>query len=202
MAGAFNEDYTQYQTQRSGLRKLVRKAYLGSARGQLQGAVLDFGCGVGELLATLPAGSMGLEYNEATVAHCRGKGLDVAWYDGIRDDWSLSAVPRDRRFDSMIVSHVLEHLEAPATILRKLLLAAEGLGIRRVLVIVPGRAGFRIDATHVTFIDRAFLQDPAIVEGTAWKVATARHFPLDIRAIGDWFPHHELQVVFERMAAG
>lgn len=198
MSGAFDEHYTEYQSGRSPLRKLVRRAYLASARRRLRGTVLDFGCGVGELLATLPPGSMGLEYNEATVAHCRAKGLDVGWYDGTQDDWNLSAVPEGRRFDSMVVSHVLEHLQAPAGILRKLLQSAQRIGIRRVLVIVPGRAGFRIDRTHVTFVDRAYLRDPAIVAGTEWRVVSTRHFPCNVRAIGDWFPHHELQALFER----
>lgn len=198
MSADFDHEYTAYQTNRSAFRKFVRRAYLDSARRKLRGRVLDFGCGVGELLSTLPEGSMGLEYNRATVEHCRRQGLDVAWYDGTQDDWRMSAVPAGRRFDSMIVSHVLEHLDQPATVLRKLLRAGERLGIGRVLVIVPGRAGFRIDPTHLTFVDRAFLGDAAIVEESDWHVASSGYFPGNLRAIGDWFPHHELQVVFER----
>lgn len=192
----FDSEYTEYQTNRSLLRKWVRRAYLRSARSQLRGATLDFGCGVGELLARLPSGSMGLEYNQATVEHCRGKGLSVCWYDGMDDDWQLSAVPQGRRFESMIVSHVLEHLDEPAPILRKLLSAGRRLGIGRVLVIVPGRAGYRIDSTHRTFIDRAMLADKGVVEGTGFAMQRARYFPGNLRAIGDWFPHHELQVLY------
>jgi SAM-dependent methyltransferase len=140
MSGTFDERYTRYQTGRSPLRKLVRRAYLASARTQLPGAVLDFGCGVGELLETLPAGSMGLEYNAATVEYCRAKGLEVAWYDGFQDDWNLSAVPPARQFDSMIVSHVLEHLEDPETAFQTLL----GLSKRYVLVSVPREPVWRV----------------------------------------------------------
>lgn len=192
----FDEGYTHYQSDRSGVRKWVRRAYLNSARNQLRGATLDFGCGVGELLSRLPEGSAGLEYNRATVDHCRAQGLDVHWYDGTQDDWQLSAMPPGRRFESMIISHVLEHLDAPASILRRLLGSASRLGVRRVLAIVPGQAGYRIDATHRTFVDRDMLMAPNVVQGTGFVAACARHFPIDFRAIGDWFPHHELQVLY------
>lgn len=111
MDSEFDQRYTDYQSQRSALRKWVRRAYLRSAAGQLKGRVLDFGCGVGELLERLPEGSLGLEYNPATVEHCRRKGLDVAVYDGFADDWNLSVLPPGRRFESMVISHVLEHLD-------------------------------------------------------------------------------------------
>ena len=192
----FDVDYTEYQSNRSGLRKLVRRAYLRSARSQLRGATLDFGCGIGELLTQLPAGSMGLEYNRATVEYCHGRGLGVCWYDGIADDWQLSAVPQGRRFESMVISHVLEHLDEPASILRRLLMASRRLGVGRVLVIVPGRAGFRIDATHRTFVDLAMLADADIVDGTGFALKQKRYFPGNLRGIGDWFPHHELQALY------
>jgi len=196
MPEAFDQRYTQYQTQRSVLRRFVRRAYLTSARSQLSGPTLDFGCGVGELLSTLPAGSMGLEYNRATVAHCRQLGLDVGWYDGFEDQWQLSAIPEGKRFESMVVSHVLEHLDAPMDVLGRLLGAARRFGVRRVLVIVPGRAGFRIDPTHRVMVDRAMLESADATAGSGFELEKSRYFPGDLRALGDWFPHHELQAVF------
>ena len=49
-----------YQLDRSPLRKLLRRPYLRAAAGFVEGAAVDLGCGVGELLSRLPAGSMGL----------------------------------------------------------------------------------------------------------------------------------------------
>lgn len=195
MSGDFDASYTAYQTDRSALRRIVRRMYLRSAAAQLRGPTVDFGCGVGELLDRLPAGSKGLEYNLATVTHCRAKGLDVEAYDGYADDWNLSALAGGR-FESMVISHVLEHLDEPTQILGKLLTAAEGLGIGRVLVIVPGQAGYRIDATHRTFVDRPMLSADGVVAGTGFELARSRYFPGDLRKIGDWFPHHELQALF------
>ena len=130
MSGGFDAQYTEYQLRRSWLRRQVRRAYLASAARKLRGPTLDFGCGVGELLARLPSGSLGVEYNPATVSFCRAQGLDVVAYDGFLDDWALSTLPAQRRFTSMVISHVLEHLEQPANVLARLLTAAARLGIR------------------------------------------------------------------------
>jgi SAM-dependent methyltransferase len=197
MSGGFDAHYTEYQLRRSWLRRLVRRAYLASAAGKLRGPTLDFGCGVGELLARLPAGSLGVEYNPASVVLCRARGLDVVAYDGFADDWALSTLPAERRFTSMVVSHVLEHLQQPVDVLGRLLTAATRLGVERVLVIVPGAAGYRIDATHVTFVDLPMLRTCA-TEASGFRLAHARYFPFDWRRLGDWFPHHELQVLYLR----
>lgn len=193
----YDERYTQYQLQRSWLRKFVRKAYLKRAARQLHGPSLDFGCGVGELLRWLPPGSRGLEYNRATVDYCRANGLDVDHYDGFGDDWSLSGLSPQDGLKSMVVSHVLEHLDGPGAILRKLLAAAARLGIDRVLVIVPGKAGYRMDPTHRTFVDEGMVREnlPA-----PWRAVDAFHFPVPLRAAGDVFVYNELHMRLERDA--
>lgn len=198
MATEFDSSYTQYQLDRSPVRKWVRQVYLSRAASMVEGPALDFGCGIGELLRRLPTGSKGLEYNTSTVEHCRGQGLDVSAYDGFADDWSLSVLPPGSTFRSMVFSHVLEHLQEPLDIFGKLLRAAPRFGIERVLVIVPGKAGFRIDPTHLTFVDRPMLVNESVLAGTRFRHVSDQYFPGNARAIGDWFPHHELQVVYER----
>ena len=71
--------------------------------------------------------------------------------------------------------------------------------MRRALVIVPGRAGFQIDATHRVMVDRVTLERPDTVTGTGFKLRQLRYFPGNARWIGDWFVHHELQALFERI---
>lgn len=199
MGTEFDDTYTRYQTERSRLRKLVRALYLKSAKRKLAGPCLDFGCGVGELLAMLPPGSKGVEYNQASVAHCRRRGLSVEWYDGVKDDWQLTALPPEWRFESLVISHVLEHLQDPMYVLARLLAGGERRGVRRALVIVPGRAGYRIDATHRTFVDLEMIR-AAGLERHGWRLTRSGYFPGNMRAIGDWFPHHELQVLLTRAA--
>lgn len=198
MATEFDADYTRYQTDRSALRKFVRRAYLRRAAAQVDGPTLDFGCGVGELLGHLPAGSRGVEYNRATVEYCRAKGLQVDFYDGFHDGWSLSLFDGSEGFRTMVVSHVLEHLDAPLDVLRSLLAAARRLRIDRVLVIVPGRAGFRIDPTHRVFVDEAMLRQ---AEGAGWRVAERFHFPFPVARAGDVFVYNELHLRLEAVAA-
>lgn len=194
---AYDQRYTDYQLQRSGLRKWVRGFYLRSAARLVSGPTIDFGCGIGEFLRVLPSGSTGLEINRATVDFCRQQGLEVEHYDADVDDWTLSALRESgRRYRSISISHVLEHLHDPVGRLNALLRAARMLGVERALVIVPGRAGYASDATHLTFVDRAMLEDPRAVEGTPFSIAHSGFFPGNVRAIGDHFTHHELRTVF------
>lgn len=200
MNAEYDASYTSRQSDRSWLRKRVRRAYLARAASLVRGPTLDFGCGIGELLGVLPPGSAGLEYNRATVEHCQRAGLPVAWYDGFADDWALRVQLPGEGYESMVLSHLLEHLDEPLEVFLKLLRAARQQGISRVLAIVPGRAGFRIDPTHRTFVDLELLSSPRIEAEAGFRRVHAGYFPGNVRAIGDWFAYHELQVVYEAVA--
>lgn len=194
---AYDGRYTRYQSERSSLRKWVRGFYLRSAAGLVEGPTIDFGCGIGELLRALPEGSTGLELNPATVDHCVAQGLDVLHYDAAEDDWAMSPLQRSgRRYGSIVMSHVLEHLDRPVDSLNSLLRAARGFGVERALVIVPGRSGYATDATHLTFVDLPMLSQPAAVAGTGFTLAASHYFPGNVRVLGDAFPHHELRVLY------
>ncbi len=198
--GDYGEDYARYQLERSGFRKAVRKIYLQSAASQLKGPTVDLGCGVGELLSRLPDGSIGLDVNPVSVAHCRRRELEAHVYDGEADDWSLS--PLDGRTDlqSLVISHVLEHLDEPMDKLSRLLGACSRIGIERVLVIVPGRRGFASDATHRTFINAAMLSTPVTTNRAGFSLTSTRHFPLNVAVVGKFFTHLELQAIFDSRA--
>lgn len=192
----YDETYTHYQLDRGRARKFVRRLYLDSAVRKLRGSTVDFGCGVGELLQRLPAGSVGLEINPVSVDHCRAQGLDARVYDGEADNWALGILDRGQGLQSLVISHVLEHLTQPMDKLNRLLRACDRLGVARVLVIVPGRRGYASDDTHRTFVDLAMLSDPEVVAGTGFSVAASQYFPGNLRVLGDVFPHHELQVSY------
>ena len=195
----YGENYTKYQLDRSLPRRLVRQLYLGSAARQLRGPTVDFGCGVGDLLRQLPAGSVGLEVNPVSVDYCRARGLDARLYDGDADQWNLELLGSTMGLQSLVVSHVLEHLDQPMEKLSRLLRAGERLGIERALVIVPGPRGYESDDTHRTFVDLPMLSSAAATAGTGFALAEAHYFPGDLRIIGQWFPHHELQVSYHRV---
>ena len=196
----YGQEYTDRQAGRSRLRKVLRRPWLRASAAFVEGPSIDLGCGVGELLARLPAGSVGLEINKASVEHCRAKGLDVTYYDGWADDWQLSAVRDDDvRYDTLIISHVLEHFDEPIDVLHRLLATGGPLGLRQVLIVVPGKAGFRSQETHRTFVDRAMLSDAQVTRGTGFAMTSTSYFPGNVGVIGEVFTYHELRASYVRL---
>ena len=65
----FGSAYAVEQLRRSRhpLRRLIKKFYLDRVLRELRGPTIDFGCGAGQLLARLPADSVGLEVNPPLV---------------------------------------------------------------------------------------------------------------------------------------
>jgi SAM-dependent methyltransferase len=73
-------------------------------------AVIDVGCGTGALLAALRDEGcpvFGLEYSDAGLAFCRGRGLSVLKFNLVNDRFR-----EDRRFDLAVSFEVAEHLPA------------------------------------------------------------------------------------------
>jgi hypothetical protein len=72
------------------------------------------------------------------------------------------------------------------------------LGIRRVVLTVPGRKGYSTDQTHLTFVDESYLQRHALLDHPAYALRLQKHFPVNWRAFGQWFTHNEYRLVFDR----
>ncbi len=192
------QSYTEYQLKkRTRLRQFVRDIYLGVTFRLLQGRTIDFGCGTGELLKKLPSGSVGLELNPVTVAHCRGLGLNVQLYNPLEDKYLLSDFISGE-YESLVISHVLEHIAYSEQVLLSLLQTSRRLGIQRVVVIVPGEKGYSFDSTHQTYIDPVFLEENNLTDVEGFEIVMQRYFPINWCFIGKFFTHFELQVVYDR----
>jgi len=194
----YDKNYTDYQLSRGTFRAWVRDIYMRQAARLTQGITLDFGCGIGDLLSKLPLGSVGLEYNPTTVQYAKTRGLDVYLYDGFKDDWQLSSLPSHKKFQTLVISHVLEHFDRPFEILKDLLESVKTRGITRLIIIVPGIAGFKIDKTHRFFVDPTSLEN-FFSKQTEWQIESMRYFPLNSDLISKIFAHNELQVVVNRL---
>ena len=194
-ANPFGQAYAEYQSNRGALRKFIRTIYLKHAASLCRGRTLDFGCGVGELLGRLPAGSMGFEINPYALQYCRDRGLTVEAYDPLTDRYRLLDVAPGQ-FETLVISHVLEHLDDPDQVLRTFFSSCKRVGIRRLVMIVPGALGFTTDSTHRTFIARAYLQEKGIFDIPGVRVAASRYFPINVRALENYFRHHEMSVIF------
>jgi 2-polyprenyl-3-methyl-5-hydroxy-6-metoxy-1,4-benzoquinol methylase len=155
------------------------------------GFTLDVGCGLGRNLAHLRGNGVGIDHNEACVETVRRQGFTA--YSPAAFAASADAVPG--RFDSLLVAHVIEHLEEGAAIdlLRTYLPFVKAGG--RVVVITPQEAGQRSDPTHVRFVD--FATTRALMGRVGWRVARERSFPFP-RGVGKVFRYNEFVVVCER----
>jgi hypothetical protein len=192
----YAEDYLNYQTNRSWLRKTIRKIYLWQVRRHVIGNAIDFGCGVGEHLSTFSKGSMGLEVNEATVKYCQAHGMNVKLYKPDEDNYALKDVPAGQ-FQSLVISHVLEHLTDPDLILKKLMDSCRRIGVKRVFVTVPCEAGFAHDKTHVTFITRDYVMQKGLENYGGYKLVKWGYFPFNLRFVGKLYTYNEFYLVYD-----
>jgi SAM-dependent methyltransferase len=92
------------------LELALRRWPLGSSR------VLDVGCSYGHCLVHFGPGSVGVDTNPEYVEFCRALGLDARLLDV---DQGLDELP-DAGFDFLWVSDVIEHLDSPRLLLRRL----------------------------------------------------------------------------------
>lgn len=199
-SGPYDQGYTRYQVQRSRLRKFIRGFYLRHTLRSVKGKAVDFGCGIGELLNLLPAGSMGFEINEATVRFCKQHGLPAAPYDPGADGYRFSELPAGV-FTTFVTAHVLEHLDDPAGVLKTVLESCSRLEIDRIIIVVPGRKGFRFDKTHRTFIDEKFFETNQLQEVHGYRIMDSDYFPLPFSWAGIFFTYNELTVIYDRSYA-
>lgn len=192
---------SQLQRRRSNLRSRVKQHYLARILDLVDGPTVDIGCGAGQLLEQLPAGSIGLEVNPELVEHHRARGLDVRLSDADPSHISLGDIaPGTVR--CAVLSHVIEHFDDAAAVLRRLLADCASLGIERLVVVVPGWVGYGSDDTHKTFVTLDYLREHGLVDVEGYRMAQHSWFPGNAEAIGRLFIYHELMVVYERVAHG
>lgn len=152
------------------------------------GRTLEIGCGIGRLLGALPFGSMGVDHNPASVAHCCGRGLPAMT---TAEFFGSDAFAPDR-FDSLLMAHLLEHLtlEDAAALVESYLPALRPGG--KVLIICPQERGYASDPTHVTFFDGPALEN--FCRGLGLQPSAWESFPLP-RAAGTSFTYNEFHVL-------
>jgi 2-polyprenyl-3-methyl-5-hydroxy-6-metoxy-1,4-benzoquinol methylase len=169
-------------------KRVVPNPYAHWLRRQRPGFVLDVGCGIGRSLAFLKGNGVGVDHNPHSVEACRERGLRA--YTPAEFQSSGFATPG--RFDSLLCSHVLEHLDASAA--RTLL--SEYVGYvhdgGQVIMITPQERGYRSDDSHVTFVNEATLLDHAAELGL--RDVRVKSFPF-VRSVGRIFPYNEFVAV-------
>jgi hypothetical protein len=200
-AAQFDKSYALEQLRRSRhpLRRLVKGLYLSNILNEVTGPTIDFGCGAGQLLARLPAGSVGLEINPHLVAELSRTGLNVLPYNPEADEFSLRGFQKNQ-YETMVVSHVIEHFSDCAQTMRRLWRTCGKLGLRKIVVIVPGAKGYGSDNTHKTFVNRRYLEEQGLLNFEGYGVTKTRYFPVNMEWPGQFFIYHEFKIVYERLA--
>ena len=194
----FGGQYTEHLAKRTKVGEwFLFNKIIPNTLSKLRGKVIDFGCGVGEILKRCPPGSIGTEINTTSVEYCRQRGLDVRPYDPATDKYELRDI-EPNVYQTFLMSHVLEHIPDTAHVLRMLLASCARLGIDRVVIKVPGAFMYKKDATHVTFVDRAWLAKHDLMSAAGFTVEEISYYPFNAEWIGRFSIVHEMLIVYDR----
>lgn len=188
--------YFFYQKNRGVLKTAIRKIYLRRIARMCLGKTIDLGCGTGTLLKLLPQGSIGFEVNSFAVDYCRMNGLKVYLLPEV---WTISSLSPflPGGYKTLVMNHVLEHLQNPSEVFALLVNELPRYGIKRFIFVTPGEKGFLSDKTHVEFIDQNWFEKNLKKCNAALKRRSTRYFPLNMKSAGKYLTHNELHFAFE-----
>ncbi|HKP13731.1 MAG TPA: class I SAM-dependent methyltransferase [Blastocatellia bacterium] len=162
----------------------VQAPYRWNLRRLQPGFTLDIGCGIGRNLLHLAGDGVGVDHNPHSVEMARARGLQAF----TPAEFEASPFNAAGRFDSLLLSHVVEHMTEPEAIrlLESYLHALRAGG--QVIQITPQESGYRTDPTHVEFMDFAALNRIAC----AVKIKPVKQFSFPFpRSFGRLFRYNE-----------
>lgn len=174
----------------SRLKRLVdaQAPYRWVLRRQKLGRTLEVGCGIGRNLAHLPETAVGVDHNATSVQVARRRGFTAFTVP----EFQASRFAQPEFFDSMLVSHVVEHMSFEAA---EALLSAYLKYIRtggKVMLVCPQERGYASDGTHVMWADFEVLKQ--LCDSSGLVVQKHFSFPLP-RFAGRAFTYNEFNVV-------
>lgn len=148
------------------------------------GFTLDIGCGIGRNLINLKGRGVGVDHNLHSVKVALGRGLTVF----TPDDFQTSPFNAPRQFDSLLLSHVAEHMTQKEVVelLRGYIHLLKPQG--KLIIITPQEAGYKSDSTHIEFMNFSKLQ--SITEKLDFTISQEYSFPFP-RFIGHFFIYNE-----------
>jgi SAM-dependent methyltransferase len=166
----------------------VQAPYKAHLRGLKLGFVLDIGCGLGRNLLHLNGNGVGVDHNPQSIETSRSAGLEAY----LEEDFLKSKWGEGAQFDSILLSHILEHMDAASAsaLVRSYLPYLRSQG--RVVMLCPQSAGFAADPTHVTYFDSQKLEELARTLGLTVDKKYSFPFP---QWVGRFFKYNEFVVI-------
>jgi 2-polyprenyl-3-methyl-5-hydroxy-6-metoxy-1,4-benzoquinol methylase len=149
------------------------------------GATLELGCGIGRNLSALGRESAGIDIDAESVRYVR-EVLRLTAYTP--DEFRASAHGTGAQFDTLLLSHVLEHVhpESIDALVSPYLRHVRQTG--RIVIFTPQERGFASDATHVAFFD--FQAGKALAQRLGLEIERQYSFPFP-RRVGRIFTYNE-----------
>jgi SAM-dependent methyltransferase len=171
----------------------VQRPYRWNLRRQVEGLVLEVGCGLGRNLDHLSGRAVGVDHNADAVQTCIRRG-----HDAYRpEDFHRRMAEAPVLYDTLLLAHVLEHMtrQEAVALLQDYLPYLRPAGL--LLLICPQEAGFASDETHVEFLDAHHMNAVAAQSGCQPGPSSSFPFP---RRVGRVFRYNET-IVRARKAA-
>jgi SAM-dependent methyltransferase len=175
-------------------RHSLQTPYRWNLRRLKLGFVLDIGCGIGRNLIILKGNGVGIDHNRKSVEFAKKR----RYHAFTPAEFRRSAFNVAGRFDSILLSHVAEHMRKGEVIslLKKYasLLRPGGM----LIIICPQEAGYNGGPTHVEFMDFAKLR--GIAKELGFTVLKEYSFPFP-HIFGRFFTYNEFICVSRKPAS-
>jgi 2-polyprenyl-3-methyl-5-hydroxy-6-metoxy-1,4-benzoquinol methylase len=162
----------------------VQAPYRAHLRRLQLGFTLDVGCGIGRNLSHIDGNGVGVDHNVQAIAHVRSLGMTAYTVE----EFHTSEHVTPGRFDSLLISHVLEHMprDTAVKLVEEYKPYVKPGG--KVVFITPQELGYASDATHVEFV--GFAEAADIARRAGITVEKQYSFPLP-RLAGKVFKYNE-----------
>jgi 2-polyprenyl-3-methyl-5-hydroxy-6-metoxy-1,4-benzoquinol methylase len=156
------------------------------------GFTLDIGCGLGRNLAHLEGNAVGVDHNPHSINCCKEQGFKAY----TADEFLKSDYAKAERFDSILLSHVIEHMteEENLSLIKSYIKYLKKDG--RLVIITPQSAGFKSDYTHVW--NAGFSETKSLCSKLGLFVEKEYSFPFP-SFIGKIFKYNENVVVARKV---
>jgi hypothetical protein len=156
------------------------------------GKVLEIGAGLGRNQAFLDD-SVGVEHNPRSAQFCQGMGYRVLVPESFHSEFK-SFVGSNAVFDSILMSHVLEHIEYEnqVEVLKEYIPYLKSSG--KIFLVTPQESGYKSTNSHITWTDFNRMEMIINQVGGDFKVEKSFSFPLP-RCFGKVFKYNEFNVL-------